>query len=59
MKPVKLGQMMNIDSRTDCGHILTELDLSIREWRCPSCQSVNGRDENAEENYLCGWGIDR
>ncbi|WP_456154568.1 zinc ribbon domain-containing protein, partial [Spirulina subsalsa] len=21
-----------------------------REWRCPSCQSVNGRDENAAKN---------
>lgn len=34
---------------SNCGHVLKELDLSIREWRCPSCQSVNGRDHNAEE----------
>ncbi|MBE9000765.1 transposase [Nostoc sp. LEGE 12447] len=33
-----------------CGHILETLDLSVREWRCPSCQSVNGRDENAARN---------
>lgn len=33
-----------------CNHVLKELDLSIREWRCPSCQSVNGRDENAAKN---------
>jgi putative transposase len=33
-----------------CGHVLEKLDLSIREWRCPSCQSVNGRDENAAKN---------
>ena len=33
-----------------CGHILDSLDLSVREWRCPSCQSVNGRDENAAQN---------
>lgn len=33
-----------------CGHVLEKLDLSIREWRCPSCQSVNGRDENASRN---------
>lgn len=33
-----------------CGHVLKELDLSVREWRCPSCQSVNGRDENAANN---------
>jgi putative transposase len=33
-----------------CGHILKELDLSVRQWRCPSCQSVHGRDENAAIN---------
>lgn len=33
-----------------CGHVLKELDLEIREWRCPSCQSANGRDENAAKN---------
>ncbi|AFZ03604.1 RNA-guided endonuclease InsQ/TnpB family protein [Calothrix sp. PCC 6303] len=35
---------------SSCGHILENLDLSVREWRCPSCQSVNGRDENAARN---------
>jgi len=35
---------------SSCGHILESLDLSVREWRCPSCQSVNGRDENAARN---------
>ncbi|MBN3922878.1 transposase, partial [Nostoc sp. NMS4] len=33
-----------------CGHVLESLDWSVREWRCPSCQSVNGRDENAAKN---------
>jgi len=33
-----------------CGHVLEKLDLSIREWRCPSCHTVNGRDENACKN---------
>jgi len=33
-----------------CGHILESLDLSVRQWRCPSCQSINGRDENASIN---------
>jgi putative transposase len=33
-----------------CGHILKELDLPVRQWRCPSCQSVHGRDENAAIN---------
>ncbi|MEL7035861.1 MAG: transposase [Cyanobacteria bacterium J06592_8] len=30
-----------------CGHVLEKLELDIREWRCPSCSSINGRDENA------------
>jgi putative transposase len=33
-----------------CNHVLESLDLSVREWRCPSCQLVNGRDENAAKN---------
>ena len=33
-----------------CGHVLESLDLSIRRWRCPSCQSENDRDENASLN---------
>ena len=38
-----------------CGHVLEDLDLSTREWRCPSCQSVNDRDENAAINiYAVG-----
>ncbi|MBD2499195.1 RNA-guided endonuclease InsQ/TnpB family protein [Anabaena azotica] len=35
---------------SSCGHILEKLDLSVREWRCPSCQSINGRDDNAARN---------
>ncbi|MCF4968450.1 RNA-guided endonuclease InsQ/TnpB family protein [Nostoc sp. CMAA1605] len=35
---------------SSCGHILETLDLSIRRWRCPSCQSENDRDENASLN---------
>ncbi|MCL6751607.1 transposase [Nostoc sp. CCCryo 231-06] len=35
---------------SNCGHILESLDLSVREWRCHQCQSVNGRDENAAKN---------
>jgi putative transposase len=33
-----------------CGHVLDSLDLSVRRWRCPSCCSVNDRDENASLN---------
>ncbi|MBN3908427.1 MAG: transposase [Nostoc sp. NMS1] len=40
---------------SNCGHVLDSLDLSVREWRCPSCQSVNGRDENASQ-VICAVG---
>ncbi len=33
-----------------CGHVLESLDLSVRQWRCPSCHSLNDRDENAAIN---------
>jgi len=33
-----------------CGHVLDELDLSIRRWRCPSCHQINDRDVNAAVN---------
>ncbi len=33
-----------------CGHVLEKLELDVREWRCPSCSSINGRDENASLN---------
>jgi putative transposase len=34
----------------NCGHVLDKLDLNVRQWRCPSCQKINGRDENASLN---------
>ena len=35
-----------------CGHILDKLSLDIREWTCPSCDSLNLRDKNAAKNIL-------
>src|SRR5919202_199420 len=29
---------------SECGHVLEELDLSVREWCCPSCNSLHQRD---------------
>lgn len=33
-----------------CGHKNNLLDLSIREWTCPSCHTTHDRDENAAKN---------
>lgn len=35
---------------SNCGHVLEKLDLSMRVWRCPCCQQINDRDENAATN---------
>src|SRR6266571_1199418 len=33
-----------------CGHVLDELDLSIRAWTCPECSVFHDRDINAAKN---------
>ncbi len=35
-----------------CGYILDKLALSVREWTCPSCSSLNLRDYNSALNIL-------
>jgi putative transposase len=35
-----------------CGHLLTDLSLSARSWRCPSCGTRHDRDVNAAKNIL-------
>jgi putative transposase len=37
---------------SSCGHKLETLDLSIRNWTCPSCGTVHDRDLNAALNIL-------
>jgi putative transposase len=33
-----------------CGHKLTDLPLSVREWTCPTCGKAHDRDVNAAIN---------
>ena len=33
-----------------CGHKLSELPLSVREWECPVCHTKHDRDINASQN---------
>jgi len=35
---------------SNCGNVLEELDLSIREWRCSQCHISHDRDINAAKN---------
>jgi putative transposase len=35
-----------------CGHLLADLSLSARHWRCPSCGARHDRDINAAKNIL-------
>lgn len=37
---------------SSCGHILTQLGLSSREWDCPECETHHDRDYNAAVNIL-------
>jgi putative transposase len=35
-----------------CGHLLADLSLSTRQWKCPSCGTRHDRDINAAKNIL-------
>src|SRR5436853_2776175 len=36
----------------DCGHVLDDLPLEVREWTCPKCGVHHDRDINAARNIL-------
>jgi putative transposase len=35
-----------------CGYVLENLDLKMRVWQCPNCQTLHQRDSNAAKNVL-------
>lgn len=35
-----------------CGHVVSVLPLSVREWKCPQCAAYHDRDLNAALNIL-------
>lgn len=37
---------------SDCGHTVSKLPLSVREWVCPECGATHDRDINAARNVL-------
>ena len=39
-------------STPNCGYILAELPLSVRQWTCPRCGVTHDRDVNAARNTL-------
>lgn len=37
---------------SECGYVMEDMPLHIREWECPKCDSIHDRDINAAKNIL-------
>ncbi|WP_255547843.1 RNA-guided endonuclease TnpB family protein [Crassaminicella indica] len=37
---------------SECGYVMEDMPLQIREWKCPKCDSIHDRDINASKNIL-------
>lgn len=44
---------------SDCGHVMDEMPLKVREWCCPKCGAVHDRDHNAAKNILAAGRAER
>jgi putative transposase len=50
---IKIDQWFPSSKRCgNCGHIVDQLPLNIREWECPKCGTNHDRDVNAANNIL-------
>ena len=43
----------------ECGHVLDDLPLHVRQWACPVCEAVHDRDHNAAKNILAAGRAER
>jgi putative transposase len=43
----------------ECGHVLDDLPLHVRQWACPVCQTMHDRDHNAAKNILAAGRAER
>jgi putative transposase len=42
-----------------CGYVLEKLDLKVRVWTCPKCQTEHYRDDNASKTVLAASSVER
>lgn len=37
---------------SECGYVMEDMPLHVREWKCPKCDNIHDRDINASKNIL-------